>query len=281
MKNLVLFVTYLLPLLSICQNVSYETNVTIKLNQSLDDELNVRVYPPDVFSKFEFVVPQIIPGTYMKVNYVKFYSNFRAFDISGDEMMVSRKDNVFSVQGKQALGYLEYTVQPSLGNRKFWDNILPCGGTVFTAKSALLNFQLVTGYFENFENAPFKIKVVRPKSFYGATSMQKRILNDSTDILFATDYRALIDQPVLYAEPDTTSFVTKGHKFNIAVHSENGNNSALQLKAGFQNIMKSISEYSGFTSKNDYTFILYFVDEERLRGFLKQFCILRFGLSAE
>ena len=240
-----------------------------KLNDTDSDELRVRVYPPDLFSGFEFVVPQIIPGTYMKVNYAKFYSDFTAYDLTGDIMKVSKYDNVFKVQGEQPLQFLEYTVKQSLGNKKVWNNIMPCAGTIITKKSALLNFQLVTGYFEGYENLPFEVEVVRPKSFFGATAIQKKILNDTTEILSTSNYGSLIDQPVLYAEPDTTSFKIDDHRFNIAVHSEDGKNSALELKSGIKKIVESISDYSGFTSNEDYTFIFYFVNEKRLKGVLK------------
>lgn len=266
MRYYLVFFFFLCSFFGICQNT---TIVKFKLNETGSDELRVRVYPPDLFSGFEFVVPQIIPGTYMKVNYAKFYSDFTAYDLRGDIMKVSKYDNVFKVQGEQPLHFLEYTVKQSLGNKKVWNNIMPCAGTIITKKSALLNFQLVTGYFEGYENLPFEVEVVRPKSFFGATAIQKKILNDTTEILSTHNYGSLIDQPVLYAEPDTTSFKIDDHRFNIAVHSEDGKNSALELKSGIKKIVESISDYSGFTSNEDYTFIFYFVNEQRLKGVLK------------
>ncbi|WP_194532295.1 M61 family metallopeptidase [Zobellia nedashkovskayae] len=242
-----------------------------KINETDLDELKVRVYPPGLFKEFEFVVPQIIPGTYMKVNYARFYSDFTAYDTRGEIMKVSKYDNVFKVEGEQPLLFLEYTVKQSLGNKKVWNNSIPCAGTIITKKSALLNFQLVTGYFEGYENLPFEVEVVRPKSFFGATAIQKKILNDTTEILSTSNYGSLIDQPVLYAEPDTTSFKIDEHRFNIAVHSEDGKNSALELKSGIKKIVESISDYSGFTSNEDYTFIFYFIKEQRLKGILKTF----------
>ena len=247
------------------------TRVTVDLNNIGDDMVAVKVYPPAEKSSWEYVIPEIIPGTYMRVNYYKFYKKIQAFDQDGNKAKVKNSRNVFRIKGKKAISHLTYTVESTLWNRRVWDNILTCGGSAYNKESALINFQVVNGYFEGFEEQPFRVEVKKPKEFYGASSIEKRSLDEETDILFTDNYFGLIDQPILYAKPDTSSFKIGDHDFMVAVYAGTGKITSEMLKPRFQTIMQEINAFSGLTTEGNYCFLMYFVDPEGGKGLLQNF----------
>jgi predicted metalloprotease with PDZ domain len=247
------------------------TLVTFNLTQLDYKNLKIKVFPPAERNNWEYIIPEITPGTYMKINYERFYNKMEAYDANGNKLKVSKKGNVFSIKGNHPLSYIKYEVESSLSNHKFWDNILACGGSIYTPKSALINFQMINGYFEGFKEKPFKIEVTKPTEFYGASSIKKQKSTDQLEVLKVKNYASLIDQPILYAKADTASFKIKDNTFKIAVHSETGKITAQDLTERFKTIMMAINTFSGFTGPETYTFILYFVEQERLKGIFKSF----------
>lgn len=67
------------------------TKVAIDLTMLANEEVSVKVFPPDNKTNWKFVIPEIIPGTYMKINYVRFYKKLRAYDSQGNRLKVLKK----------------------------------------------------------------------------------------------------------------------------------------------------------------------------------------------
>ncbi|MEQ9405808.1 MAG: hypothetical protein RIM99_19610 [Cyclobacteriaceae bacterium] len=247
------------------------TRLSIRLDVNDRDRIEIKVFPPLEKNSWKYVIPEIIPGTYMKINYERFYDKIYAFDNQGNKMKVKKKDNVFLISGDHPLDHLSFTVEQTLGDSKIWDNILGCAGTIFTEDSYLLNFQLVSGYFEGFADQPFTAEILKQKDLYGATSMESELRSSSKDIYKAENYARLIDQPILYAKADTTSFMVGDNRFRIALHAETGKVKAEMLKPRLTKIMHAIDTFSGFTSEEDYHFVFYYVNKDRLKGLFKNF----------
>lgn len=247
------------------------TKVVIDLNDLKNEIVSVQVYPPVEKTSWEYVIPEIIPGTYMKVDYVRFYNKVEAFDDNGDKVKVKKSKNVFRLSSDQPISYLRYTVEPTLGDKRVWNNILTCAGSAYNDESALINFQVLNGYFEGYEDQAFQIEISKPKGLFGSSSIDKKTFNEEKDILFADNYGELIDQPILYATADTTSFRIEENTFKIAVYAEAGKITAEILKPRFEMLMEEIGSFSGFTSEKDYYFIFYYVDPEQQKGMFKNF----------
>ncbi len=249
------------------------TSVVVNLKIHNEDQLKIKVSPPkNNVDKWNFIVPQIVPGTYMKINYVRFYDDFKAVGVNGNLLKVRKKDNYIEINGRgEALDYLEYTVKQSLGDGKIWDNILTCAGTIYTDSSFLLNFQLVSGYFEGYQHHPFKVSIDKDEKLYGAGSLKATTRGAKRDVFTTKSYDELIDRPMLYAPADTASFTINQHRFHVAVHAEKGHLSAQKIKPALQRIMHAVDSFSGFTVKEDYYFILYYADMSRLKGMFKTF----------
>lgn len=271
MQNLRMGISFVAILLCLFSSAQPITKIEVQLDVDDRGRIDIQVFPPDQKTEWRFVIPEIIPGTYMKINYERFYSKISAVDIGGNKMKVNKKDNVLLISGDKSLQYLSYQVEQSQGGWKIWDRILACAGTVFTENSYLLNFQLISGYFEGFKNLPYEVEFLKQKDLFAATSMNAESRSAEKDVFRTDNYFELIDQPILYCEPDTTSFQINDNRFKIAVHSETGKVKADMLKPRLNKIMHAIDSFSGFTSEEDYHFIFYYVNKERLRGMFKTF----------
>lgn len=247
------------------------TRLEIKLDVNDKERIEITVFPPAQRTDWRYVIPEIIPGTYMKINYERFYDKILAFDAKGNRMKVRKKDNVFLISGDAPLHHLEFTVKQTLGDGRIWDNILACAGTIFTDDSYLLNFQLLSGYFQEYQDSPFRIEISKEKELFGATSLYSEERSDSRDVFLTKSYAELIDQPILYAKADTTSFLVGDNRFRIALHSETGKVKAEMLKPRLTKIMHAIDTFSGLTREDDYHFVFYYVNKERLKGMFKTF----------
>lgn len=271
---LTVFVIILLQRTSLAQDT---TKVFVSLKIENESSLKIRVYPPKESSKWTYVIPKIIPGTYLKINYHELYESITAVDNNGKKIKVKQSDNKFIIDGKKTpLSYLEYSVSQSFGRKKIWDNAFGCAGTIYSEDAFLLNFQLINGYFEDFQNQPFLITLDKQRDLYGATSMTCVTRTSSQDVFLSTTYDALIDQPVLYAKADTSSFTIDDNRFKVAVYSGSGYKSAKELVPGLKNTMSKVKSLSGFTSEKDYHFLFYFVGWDKLRSASDD----RFGLGS-
>ena len=262
------FIAVVLCLFSLAQPI---TKVDVQLNADEKGRITVKVFPPDQKTEWRYVIPEIIPGTYMKINYERFYGKISAVDIEGNKMKVKKKDNVFLISGDQPLDFMTYQVEQSQGGWKIWDRILACAGTIFTDDSYLINFQLISGYFDGFEDQPHEVAFLKSKDLFAATSLRAERRSLEKDVFKTSNYFELIDQPILYCGSDTTSFQIKENRFKIAVHSETGKVKAEMLKPRLTKIMHAIDSFSGFTTEEDYHFIFYYVNKERLKGMFKTF----------
>ncbi|MFM8912952.1 MAG: hypothetical protein ACKOE6_08565, partial [Flammeovirgaceae bacterium] len=249
------------------------TYLNIDLTTATNRVLHVRVTPPKLEKNIAlFIIPTIIPGTYMKVNYKRFYKNFKAYSADGKLLPVQRKKNHVIIEQANQLVRLEYDVTPSANDQRVWDNILTCAGTSFNpGKMYLLNFQLITGYFEGHLNHPLVIYAKKMTQHYAHTSLTKKQSTTTDDTFFANDYHEFIDSPVLFAEPDTSSFLIDKSKFTVSVYSDNKKVSSSMLQPKIQKIMLALEKFMGPLPQEHYHFIFYYRDIGKAKDLFKTF----------
>jgi len=86
--------TSFLFLLSLVAWSNDTTIVELNLNECSNDKLKITIFAPNITADvIEFIIPQIIPGTYMKINYERFYNKFKAYDKDGKTLKMMRRDN--------------------------------------------------------------------------------------------------------------------------------------------------------------------------------------------
>ncbi|MFN8368961.1 MAG: hypothetical protein U0Y96_17115 [Candidatus Kapaibacterium sp.] len=238
--------------------------IEIDLAGCTNDQVKVTVIPPTLSGNSTlYIMPRSVPGTYSKDDYGRFIVDVKAYDASGKALPVSRPDNDIAVEGK--LAKLEYWVNDT------WDD--PQGGEVFQPTGSnfqkdtnyLLNTHCLIGYFVGYKMLPYEVTVIKPNGFFGATSLSKKEESSAKDVLIAKSYPHLVDNPIMYCIPDTTTFTESGTKVMVACYSPHKRITSAMVAKDLIPTAHSLGKFFGVMPVPNYTFIIYFAGMDMLQ----------------
>jgi predicted metalloprotease with PDZ domain len=257
--------------------------ISLDLDNVANDMVKVSVFPPKIKEKsVTYVMPAIIPGTYSNADFVRFLSDVRAYDASGNELAVEREnDNQVRIVNAQKLSKVEYWVNDSWDDSDSAAYIFPPGGTnIQEDKNFVINHPGFYGYFEGYKMNPYSITVTKPAGLYGATSLSVSRINETTDVLKAPNYVHLADNPVMYSAPDTLSFMQGKTKINIAVYSPKPTMNAAKIGGYLRPLASAIQNFLGEMPVDRYTFMFYFLGEKGVVSKVKGWGALEHSYSS-
>ena len=242
----------------------------IDLVHVVDDKVSVALKTPAIMeSEILFSFPKVIPGSYSEKNYGRFVEKFKAYDAAGKELK-TKKENVaqYLIKDADKLSRIEYVVNDSWDEQDKKAHIFePGGSNIEVEKNFVLNTFAFFGYIEGYKTLPFEIEVSRPDYMYGATHLQKKIINATTDQLSAKGFVELADNPVLYCRPDTISFMTANTSVNVAVYSANGKVKSSQVATYLKPLAGSLEKFFTKLPVDAYQFLFFFDDGDNpVRG---------------
>ena len=243
-------------------NLNDTVNVVIDLKQVDSSGLCISVYPPsDLEGSTLYQFPKSVPGIY------EYLKSFRSLiKLKQNDVEIDCADNTFLINCRPDQNTLTYSVK-SIGD-KF--KPIYAEDTYFSKDSIyILNWHYLLGFFQNSTERPYKIKIIKNAKLFGAGSLFKSTVNDTTDIYIAHNYKDLIHNPVLYSVPDTTSFHIGETNFTIScAGSDTSLNSKKINEFDFRNpqcdkflwFYEGVTEYlaiktlvnSGFFEKGDF-----------------------------
>ena len=266
------FVLFLMLSLGLIKSLHAQTKITIDLDSFDDRALHVSIaFDLPLQETYEWVIPTIIPGTYMALDYYQFFDRIEAYDLAGNKLKIKRKKNVFHIQ---SVGYplqrMDYHIHESIKEGPLWKEILGCAGTLFSSEGFLFNFQLVAGYIKGFDQVSIEVQIESKSPWFATTSLKTIIENERFQ---ASNYAQLIDQPLMLSKQPSASFSVGFNQFNVGVVSEKERQNAANYAEALKSLMKAQASYSGFTDFEEYSFLIYHVDFERLKGPMKYFGI--------
>jgi predicted metalloprotease with PDZ domain len=238
----------------------------IDLKNAANDRVKVTVFPPHFKEKSAvYVIPKTIPGTYENQEYIRFVHDIKAFDAKGKLLKNEReKDKQIRILEAQRLARLEYYVSDSFDDTNTAQHVFPPGGTnIQKDTNFLINPSGFYGYFENYKSLAYSVTVLKPQGFYGATSLAVQNINDTTDVLKAQDYVFAVDNPVMYARPDTAEYWEGKTRIQIAAYSPDTTINAKLLKNILQPVTGAIENFLGTMPVDRYTFIFYFLAKDQ------------------
>ena len=240
-------------------NSGYEYK--INLNEIDGDELRVELtFRGTLGDASSFCFPKIVPRIYDALNYGKFVDDLEAFDRKGRALKVNRTDiNCWEISGAKDIATVRYKVDDGWENFDF-QGIRPYRSSEshFDSSVVILNTNAVFGYFSQQEHLPFRIRVQKPERFYGATGLTKTESTESEDEYVAPNYRALVDGPILYAQPDTATLELPGISVSVASYSTSKEKIANELAQYIAPLVANQIEYLGGKLATDkYTFLIY------------------------
>ncbi len=240
----------------------------INLVDVQDDKVWVTV-DPDRFTvdSTTFYIPKTVPGTYSEDNYGKFSEAFKALDYKGNELSFTKlDDNSYSIPKAKDLDKVMYQVNDSFD----WENeggVYSMAGTnILKDENFLLNLHGFVGYFDKMKEKEFRLEIMRPADLIPASSLTVDNTttgenNTKTDIFNLDRYFEVIDNPIMYSSPDTTSFMVQDMEVLLSVYSPNNKHSAQSLKPGMEKMIRAQKRFLGdINSTNKYAILVYLSD---------------------
>jgi predicted metalloprotease with PDZ domain len=241
-----------------------DVKVGIDLIDVKDDKVKVTVQAPKTNSdKITYSIPKIVPGTYSEDNYGKYIEDFKAFDAKGTALLVTKTDdNTWSISNAKNLSKITYLVNDTYDTEKgggFGADIFsPAGTNIDAGKNFMLNTHGFVGYFQDKKDLPYQVTITHPETLWGATSMIDTDVSSTKDVFNTPRYAELVENPIMYAKPDYTSFNVNGMDIQIVVYSPSGKVTAESITPEMKKMMTAQKTFLGnINSTKKYTVLLY------------------------
>src|SRR5665811_131091 len=243
---------------------------SMDLKNVVDDKVMVTVNP-GVFTSDDvsFLIPKTVPGTYSADNYGKYIQDFKALDYEGKDMAVTKTDdNTWNIANGKSLDKVIYYVNDTYDTESKTENAVfsPAGTNILKDKNFMLNLHCFVGYFKGFQEVPYEIEINVPENLKPTTTLPMKVPTEKgpndgkpeTDTFLASRYFEVIDNPILYAEPNTESFQLNDIKVTLSVYSPNGVYKASDLKERMEKMMTAQKAFLGdVNSTKNYDILLY------------------------
>ncbi|MCF7922844.1 MAG: hypothetical protein K9M55_09095 [Candidatus Marinimicrobia bacterium] len=223
--------------------------------------------------------PWMIPGTYAEANYGKYIHDFKAFDQQGKTLQVKKKGkNTFIITPASNIKSITYWVSATWGS-KTWKTIWPMAGTgIIQDRVFAINAGGVFGYFHGQERQAIDMHYSFPEQLYAMTVLEQTSNSPGEASISTLDYHELIDSPILFAKPDTTSFsINNTHVLIGYAHESDDKERALTIKKSLRPSMQAIESYLDTLPAEEYAFLIYYADERDLGKILdnQRFLLLK------
>lgn len=242
-----------------------EVSVSINLIDVKDDKVLVTVTTPKINTdEVTYSIPKIVPGTYTEDNYGKYIEDVKAFDAKGAILSVTKRDdNNWTIKNAKALRTITYLVNDTYDteNGKGFgkeDVFSPAGTNIDAGVNFMINMHGFVGYFLDKIDLPYKVTISHPETLWGATSMIDLDTTATTDVFITSRYAELVENPVMYAKPDYTTFTVDGMDILIGVYSPTGKVTAESITPEMKTMMTAQKTFLGKINANKkYSVLLY------------------------
>lgn len=271
---------FLLTTISLFVFAQNEYKYTIDLNTVSKDMIKVSCTPPPLSGESAtFVVPVVVPGTYDYSYFGQFLKKLTFYDKNGNKIKyaIDSKKN-FVIQNPSQIDHFEYWVNDTWDAKLSDDDyIFKPGGTSIEPKTFVLNTFGVFGYFEGMKDLPFQVNVLKPSDIIGTSALQIENVSATQDHIECPNFFELSDNPILYAAPDTSSFVVGNMRVKIGCYSVHGMVTAAQISGYLKPLGESLEKFFGKLPVNEYTFLFYFDDFQQKKPSNKKSYMMAYG----
>ncbi len=245
---------------------------TIDLVNPENNRIHIRL-SCDGFSEenITYHFPKTVPGTYKEADYGRLVKSFEAFDSAGNALAVKKEGkNSFIISGAADLNEIDYWLAPSWDQKRSL-KIWPMAGTGFSKDNYFALSSGAFGYFEGEKLNPVELTFKSPDHLYPMTVLDKEIQGDGIVRITARDYHHLVDCPIMFAAPDTTSFNIRGTYVEVGVKRQvEGEAWAEYLHTSLEPAMAAIGGFLDSLPVERYSYILFFRDDIRLGEILEE-----------
>lgn len=232
------------------------------------DKVKVELETPAVKETvIVYSFPRIIPGSYSEKNFGAYIDDFTARDKNGKALKVSKLNaNQYKIKQADKLVSLSYFVNDTW-DKSVNDFIFQPGGTNIDAgNNVVMNNHGFFGYLEGYQDLPIEVQVIKPAKMYASSHLAIERTSNTKDILKASNYVYLVDNPVFYSVPDTTSFKTGESTINVAVISATGMVKSKQVAEYLKPLATALNNFFNGLPVSSYQFLFYFENPANLSG---------------
>ncbi len=232
-----------------------------------DDRVMVTVDPGKFDSQeANFYIPKTVPGTYSVDNYGEFIEDLKAFNYLGDEMLLTKTgENSWLINNAEDLDKITYWVNDSFDVEGEAGIFSPAGTNIEEGENFMLNLHGFVGYFEDLQEQPYKLIISRPEDLIPGTSMplsetmvhpeNASARNDSYDL---TRYFQIIDNPIMYAAPDTSQIKIQDMNVLVHVYSPNEVYTSKSIEPEIEKMISAQKRFLGdIDETSEYAILLY------------------------
>ena len=239
--------------------------VAIDLNNVKEDKVMVVVTSPKIsLDEVTYSVPKIVPGTYSIDDYGKYIEDFKAFDSKGTLLSTTKTDeNTWTIKNAKTLAKITYLVNDTFDTEKGSgfgnaDIFSPAGTNIDAGKNFMLNMHGFVGYFQDKKDLPYTVSISHPETLWGATSMTDMDASTTNDLFTTARYAELVENPIMYAKPDYTTFTVDGMEILIGVYSPSGKVTAESITPEMKTMMTAQKTFLGkINATKKYSVLLY------------------------
>lgn len=268
MKKIILALSSLLSINIAIADGNY--HYSIDLTKANNDKLTVKLTPPDITeNETVFMFPSMVPGTYEVYDFGRFVSDFKAEGKDGQIITVEKLDkNSYKLSPASAIKEISYDVEDT------WDTDIkekpvfePAGSDIEDGKVFGINTHCFFGYFKNKIETNFILEFIKPKGFYASTSLTDLKSGEIKDVISVYNYHDLVDAPILYCQPDTTTINIGDSHVLISVYSPHKILTSSFVARNLKELLFAQAEYlGGELPISKYAFLFYFNDKPTLTG---------------
>ncbi|MFI5148696.1 MAG: hypothetical protein ACHQRM_03120 [Bacteroidia bacterium] len=245
--------------------------ITLDLNNISNDRIKVTIVPPKINDKeIRYVMPAYVPGSWFKKDFGRFVSEMLVLTKAGNPLDIKKEgENVFLIKNKGAeeIGKIEYYISdswdmekpgPSMSDEEFNYVFQPGGTNISAGQNILINHYGFFGYIDGYMNVPYDLLIQKPAAMYGSTTLSRKKGTPNKDYFSAESYSKLVDNPIMYCVPDTTSFNIDSTHIILSVYSENGIVKAKALAYYLILLTSAVRDHLGTLPVKQYEYIMYF-----------------------
>ena len=247
--------------------------VNIDLVNVEDDKVRVEINP-GAFATEEvtFYIPKTVPGTYSTDNYGKYIEGFKAFDYEGKEISVAKADdNTWNISNGKNVDKISYWVNDTYDSESEQEEAVfsPSGTNILAGENFVLNLHGFVGYFKGLKELQYNLTILKPDGLVATTSLNQLPRgttdfapsagkNTAFDSFSAARYFEVIDNPILYAKPNSETFQINDISVTLSVYSPTGIYTATSLRERMEKMMTAQKTFLGdVDGTKQYSILLY------------------------
>ena len=243
------------------KEISYQLDLKNLINQKAKVTVSISEVSKDTIF---YVFAKTIPGTYATLDYGKYIEKFTAYDKEGKKLtVIKQNENIFKIFPAISISKIEYLVKGSWKNRTKKNPIFEPAGTHLSQDVSVINAGGFFGYIKGERESTINLKILKEKNIFGSTSLIGTYTENEQSFV-VKDFQKLIDNPILFCEPDTISFLVSNTKVTISCFNENRKKVANKIYDKQKPSMQAIEKFLGKLPVENYTFLIYIKDYSNL-----------------